>query len=919
MSDRFVVGRDRELAQLQLAIGHGNDGLRLAMLSGPSGLGKTTLAECALEDAGDRGFRTILIRGRAGSLSTPFAPLIEALPELGSLLTLVSNADSNIEQAGMALVQLVIELAETQQLLVVVDDAQALDESTIAVLPYLSGIAESVNLTLLFIEQTDAIGIADSYRSYVDGLLSRRVVSHLELGPMSPEGLRLIVARELGLDADADVPEDIVVRAEGNPWFARELAHGCRSGSSEIPSNIAAAATSRLHSLDEVGQEMVSTISVCPEGAHIAWLEALSGQRPRHFVATMERVVASGIVREDGDILTIAHPLMQQAILEEQSTAMRRAIHLELVETLAQTQLDPIVTARACAYHLAAAGRRDDAVDQYLAAAEANEIVGKLHEARVDLMAALAIEDRIEQRVTLLRRAAMLAMQLGSDESADLWTELSRLAASTHDDRLYAFALYHTYIASNGSRTEPLQRAANLDPSTNGWASLAEGCLAFNDGDLRRALASDEQTVKLSRSGDDALLHANALRNLAVTQAELGMVSEAVATYREAIQQLIGLRAHDRVVLSWVSMSHAYAYDSDIASAVREIDAADEYVVDLGLEQLRPYTLANRAGVLAAAGELETAHQLASEAAVLDASFRNSPAYRHYTTAFVSIVRAEIANEMGTSNAGELADLSLEVVRELGLESWELEARREVIRARARRSGVDAILGELTELETVPEPIYVATTALWLLRQSVLNESAAGVDRVRALRASFEQWDASRRTRMVRDEIDATLAALDGASTCALDEVAKAWSDAGCALDALRVNAVTGAIVLRAGNKEAAKTYLQAAKTGLAACGASADADMAAALLRQTGARSRASSRTTKVGPLTKRELEIARLVASGLKNSEVAGTLFLAEKTVAAHLSNIYGKVEVRSRVQLGQWIRENDPDFETTLASVG
>ena len=59
--------------------------------------------------------------------------------------------------------------------------------------------------------------------------------------------------------------------------------------------------------------------------------------------------------------------------------------------------------------------------------------------------------------------------------------------------------------------------------------------------------------------------------------------------------------------------------------------------------------------------------------------------------------------------------------------------------------------------------------------------------------------------------------------------------------------------------------------------------------------------------------------MASGLKNSEVAGTLFLAEKTVAAHLSNIYGKVEVRSRVQLGQWIRENDPDFETTLASVG
>jgi DNA-binding NarL/FixJ family response regulator len=35
----------------------------------------------------------------------------------------------------------------------------------------------------------------------------------------------------------------------------------------------------------------------------------------------------------------------------------------------------------------------------------------------------------------------------------------------------------------------------------------------------------------------------------------------------------------------------------------------------------------------------------------------------------------------------------------------------------------------------------------------------------------------------------------------------------------------------------------------------------------------------------------------------------------VAAHLSNIYGKVEVRSRVQLGQWIREHDTDFDAAL----
>jgi DNA-binding NarL/FixJ family response regulator len=70
------------------------------------------------------------------------------------------------------------------------------------------------------------------------------------------------------------------------------------------------------------------------------------------------------------------------------------------------------------------------------------------------------------------------------------------------------------------------------------------------------------------------------------------------------------------------------------------------------------------------------------------------------------------------------------------------------------------------------------------------------------------------------------------------------------------------------------------------------------------------------VGNLTKRELEIARLVASGLRNAEVAGQLYLAEKTVAAHLSNIYGKLEVRSRVQLASWLKQNDED--ATVASV-
>ncbi|GHF20001.1 MULTISPECIES: response regulator transcription factor [Streptomyces] len=50
---------------------------------------------------------------------------------------------------------------------------------------------------------------------------------------------------------------------------------------------------------------------------------------------------------------------------------------------------------------------------------------------------------------------------------------------------------------------------------------------------------------------------------------------------------------------------------------------------------------------------------------------------------------------------------------------------------------------------------------------------------------------------------------------------------------------------------------------------------------------------------LSRREVEVLRLVAKGLTNSEVGGTLFIAEGTVKRHLTNIYTKLGVRSRIQ--------------------
>jgi DNA-binding CsgD family transcriptional regulator len=62
---------------------------------------------------------------------------------------------------------------------------------------------------------------------------------------------------------------------------------------------------------------------------------------------------------------------------------------------------------------------------------------------------------------------------------------------------------------------------------------------------------------------------------------------------------------------------------------------------------------------------------------------------------------------------------------------------------------------------------------------------------------------------------------------------------------------------------------------------------------------------------LSHREAEVAELVTKGLSNKEVASQLFVTEKTVKFHLTNIYKKMSVKSRAQLIVWCLPHGVDF--------
>jgi DNA-binding NarL/FixJ family response regulator len=57
------------------------------------------------------------------------------------------------------------------------------------------------------------------------------------------------------------------------------------------------------------------------------------------------------------------------------------------------------------------------------------------------------------------------------------------------------------------------------------------------------------------------------------------------------------------------------------------------------------------------------------------------------------------------------------------------------------------------------------------------------------------------------------------------------------------------------------------------------------------------------IEPLSTREIEVLQLLAQGLTNKDIAQTLFLSVRTVEAHLHNIYGKLDVRSRTEAALW----------------
>lgn len=92
--------------------------------------------------------------------------------------------------------------------------------------------------------------------------------------------------------------------------------------------------------------------------------------------------------------------------------------------------------------------------------------------------------------------------------------------------------------------------------------------------------------------------------------------------------------------------------------------------------------------------------------------------------------------------------------------------------------------------------------------------------------------------------------------------------------------------------------------SGLQSFGEALSLDNAVALARDPNAAPSVRAPTSSRGPLSRREREVAALIAQGLSNREIAARLTITEGTVASHVVHILTKLDLRSRTQIARWI---------------
>jgi DNA-binding CsgD family transcriptional regulator len=387
-------------------------------------------------------------------------------------------------------------------------------------------------------------------------------------------------------------------------------------------------------------------------------------------------------------------------------------------------------------------------------------------------------------------------------------------------------------------------------------AEAAERAAALSDAEIARRL--------------DTLTH------LAGAHLYLHQMQATEATAQRALSVGRATGQGQQFPLLFAILGMCWSNLGRLQDALEPLEAALEAARTSGNAQTLAWTLYGRATIALWLGDLETALSAAQEAVDLtqDGKPSHHRAYSSYALAeaTLQIGKPERAlTLLSEAGGGEALPLYADSFRAFGLEC--------LVRCHLAVGNVAAAAAAAAVAEANAGALGLPLAHSWAGRARAEVELHAG--------------DADRAAETARVAVAAA-------------------EQAALPLPAAVARIVLGQALARAGDEGAAATELEAAAGEFNRVGALRYRDAAERELRALGRRisrrTEAGGEESGVGSLTRRELEIARLIVDRRTNRQIAEELFLSPKTVETHVRNIFAKLGVDSRVEVARAVERSD-----------
>ncbi len=922
------VGRETELRALGAMVsGARRTGApTAALVTGEPGTGKSRLLREALLDADRR--RTVLVAGFEPIEPIPLAAVgdlvrrLATVPDHGPRLEALVFGSANrhgptalpvFEAAHRAVVAF-------GPLVIAVDDLQWVDTQSMALLHYLIRAAESTRHPLVVIGAARPSAAAVTFTKGIDGPLpdARRLA--IELRGL-PRDAGVALARAIDEHLDERAAEDMWRRAAGSPFWLEALARERHAA------NALDLVRDWLRTLTADAGSLVSALAIVARPAARDELAGLLRWPATRLDHAVREIVARGLASEVPGAVRLAHDLIREAAFAMVPVAAARRLHARLASLIEAAARDDLGLLAEALDHRAAAGLPTAELATRLVASPSRRLIGP------DLLRQLSrLADPLSigsvERTTLDAGLGRLAAELAEHELAI--RHWSRVAEGSADARLRQRAALEAaraaYILRRGPEVHAhIERARALpadtvtaisldafeadvamwlDHDTAAGAALAERAISWHDSPARPGGGGDGDAGYISPELRSALVAAYDAAADAAMQQDRGEEVVRLGDMAFALADGLGEEAHLEALLRTGMTRRSLGL---VHAAEDRWRAGREVAHRLILPVASVEAGIGLARVLRDQGRFDEALAIARETVELEARIGSAP--RRWGSALAVLLWVEL----GLGEPGAVTRLRDEAGR--FDPHYAIGAHQSLAIWLARHDGEPRAAEIVAELEAARASSAIARCPRCARELKVVSaELLARIGNVAAAKRELAEWEDgfSGAGYVMRDlwqaRARAAISVASGAPDAAasLARLAVAFEAAGFAEDAAWARVDLGRVLTGSGDRPGAVAAYTEAASLADRGGATGVGRLATRALRQLGVRAWRRGSATRgaaagsLAQLSTREHEVARLVAGGASNREIADTLALSPKTVERHVTNILAKVGARNRTEL-------------------